>query len=178
MAHKQSSAAGKQFAVFTRYITILFLDNFGSSYMTQESVRNRWRAECDYKPEAEKFLILKSRTYLRMLDLTDSNSTNPVFLKSLTNLMADYLSAYTMRSDKTRKHATQDLKKELYDENPYIQHLLANQAQKRKDGYTRTPEKVAARRKREAAQTAKRARELHNQVMAEFAETNTYRKKR
>ncbi len=178
MAHKQNSATSKQFANFSQYITNLFLADFGKSYMTQENVRNRWRAECDYKPEAEKFLILKSRTYLRMLDSRDSKSKDPNFLNALTNLMADYLSAYTMRAGKTRKHATKDLKTALYTENPYIQNLLADQEQRRKEGYKRTPDTVAARRKHDAVLAAKRAHELHRQVMGEFAETSTYCKKR
>lgn len=177
MAHKQDSATSKQFANFTQYITNLFLNNFGKSYMTQESVRNRWRAECDYSIEAEQFLILKSKTYLRILDSRDSKSTDPHFLNALTNLMADYLSAYTMRAGGTRKSAKGKLKAALYTENPYIQNLLADQAQKRKEGHKRTPQIVAERRKHDATLVAKRARELHRQVMGEFAETSTYRKR-
>ena len=178
MAHKQDSATSKQFANFTQYITNLFLNDFGKSYMTQESVRNRWRAECDYSIEAEQFLILKSRTYLRMLDSRDSKSTDPHFLNALTNLMADYLSAYTMRAGGTRRRAKDKLKAALYTENPYIQNLLADQEQRRKEGHKRTPEVLAARRKHDTALAAKRARELHRQVMGEFAETSTYCKKR
>ena len=177
MAHKQTSAVSKQFADFTQYISRLFLYDFGKSYMTQENIRNRWRAECDYKPEAEQFLILKSKTYLRMLDSCDPKSKDPHFLNALTNLMADYLSAYTMRAGGTRKSAKDKLKAELYTENSYIQNLLADQAKKRKEGHKRTPQIVAARRKRDAAVAANQARELHRQVMGEFAETSTYRKR-
>ena len=91
--------------------------------------------------------------------------------------MADYLSAYTMRAGGTRKSAKGKLKAALYTENPYIQNLLADQAQKRKEGHKRTPQIVAERRKHDAALVAKRARELHHQVMGEFAETSTYRKR-
>ena len=178
MSHRKDTATQKQFEHFVRHITELFVSEFGNSFMTPENTRNRWRAECDYKIEAEKFLILKSRTYLRMLDYRDSKSTNPDFLKSLTNLMADYLSAYTMRAGGTRKHAKEALKAALYSENPYIQQLLANQAQKRNEHVKRTPQNVAARRKRERIEQAKHAHDIHKQVMANFAAVNEYRKKR
>lgn len=178
MAHKNNSAVSKQFANFTQHITKLFLEHFGKSYMTQESIRNRWRAECDYSAKAEEFLILQSRTYLRNLNQRDTKSTNPSFLGALTSLMADYLSAYTMRSGIKRRQAEKALKNALYTENPYILRLLAEQEQKRKEGNKRSPEATAARRKNEAVLAARRARDLHRQVMGEFAEVSTYCRKR
>ena len=178
MAHRKDTAAQKQFENFVRHITELFLPEFGKSFMTQENTGNRWRTECDYKPEAEKFLILESRTYLHVLDYRDAKSTNPDFLKSLTNLMADYLSAYTMRAGGTRKNAKEALKAALYSENPYIQQLLRTQEQKRHERVKRTPQSVAARRKHERIERAKQAHDIHKQVMADFAAVNQYRKKR
>ena len=179
MAHKQNSAADKALDDFKKYIGKLFIDKFDKRSCTSyETVGNCWRVECEYSAEAENFLILQSRTYLRNLDRNDSKSQNPSFLGALTSLMADFLSAYTMRSGTTRRQAEKKLKKQLYTENPYIINLLAEQDKKRKDGYKRTPENVAARRKKEAAAAAKQARELHRQVMGEFTEVSTYRRKR
>lgn len=178
MACKQDSAAKKQFANFTRYISGWFIDKIDKrSYVTQESVRNRWRSDCEYSVAAEELLILKSRAYLRMLDSRESKSKNPSFLKALTNLMADYLSAYTMRSGTTRRQAEEALKKALYSENPYIQNMLAEQEQKRNQG-NRTPTTVAAHRKQDAKIAAQKARDIRNQVMNEFAEVRTYARKR
>lgn len=178
MAHKHDTASQKEFSKFTRYITDVFLEKFGKSYMTQENTHNRWRSECDYQTAAVEFLILKSRVYLRNLDQNDSKSKDPHFLKALVTLMADYLSAYTMRSGISRRQAKDLLMYELYTNNAYIQCMLAAQSQKRCERRQRTPATVAERRKREAAEKAKQARDLHCQVMADFAEVNQLRKKR
>lgn len=130
MAHKHDTASQKEFSKFTRHITDVFLEKFGKSYMTQENTHNRWRSECDYQTAAVEFLILKSRVYLRNLDQNDSKSKDPHFLKALVTLMADYLSAYTMRSGISRRQAKDLLIYELYTNNAYIQCMLAAQSKK------------------------------------------------
>ena len=174
--HKQT-AAQKQFAHFARYITELFVgSDFAKSFMTAEEIGNRWRQECDYKPEAVDFLILQSSTYLRLLSEKSPNATNPQFLEALVHLMADYLSAYTMRGGGTRKHAKVVLEKVLFSENPYIQLLIVEQEKKHQT--KRTPQSVATHRKHEAIERAKYNRNIHNQVMAEFTAVSEYGKKR
>lgn len=174
-AHKPT-AAQLQFKDFVEYITALFLgSDFAKSYMTPAETRNRWRAECNYKPAAVEFLIDKSKAYLHLLSEQSPNATNPQFLEALVKLMADYLSAYTMRGGGTRKHAKEELTKVLFLENSHIKFLTKEQAEKRQE--KRTPQTVAARRKRDAALAAKQARELHRQVMGEFAEARTYVRK-
>ena len=144
MHFKHASAAQIQFSDFTRDITEQFLKQDKDSYRTQAETRNRWRYECEYTPEAEDHLIFQSRLYLRVLNAKDSKSTNPQFLNALTNLMADYLSAYTMRKVCTRKVAKQELKKALYDNNPYIQQMLTRQEIARKQKAKKKSEKNTA----------------------------------
>lgn len=178
MAHRHDTASQKEFSKFTRYITDVFLERFGKSYMTQENTRNHWRYNCDYRTDAVEFLLLKSRVYIRNLDRNDSKSKDPHFLKALVVLMADYLSAYTMRSGISRRQAKDLLIYELYTNNTYIQCMLATQSQKQCERRQRTPATVAQRRKHEATEKAKQAHDLHRQVMADFAEVNQFRKKR
>ena len=179
MEHKHNTATDKQMQDFTRHITALFVEKCDKrSYKTPDEVRNSWLYEGEYSAEAEAFLILQTQTYIRNLNSNDPKSTNPDFLKVFIKRIADYLSAYTMRAGKKRKQAKDDLFAILYTNSQYIQLLTEKQEQKRKAGFKRTPERVAAQRKKEAQLAAKRARELHNQVMGEFAEVNTYRKKR
>lgn len=127
---KKQTAAQKTFSAYTGYISKLVIEKYGPSYSTYEEVRNRWRNLIPYSAEIENFLIFQTKMYVRFLDSRDSNSTNPQFLESLAKLMADYLSAYSMQNPKyaTRKKAKEMLKKELYDNCSYIQHLLARQA--------------------------------------------------
>jgi hypothetical protein len=179
MAHKHNTATDKQMQDFTRHITALFVEKCDKrSYTRPDEVRNSWLYEGEYSAEAEAFLILQTQTYIRNLNSNDPKSTNPDFLKVFIKRIADYLSAYTMRAGKKRKQAKDDLFATLYTNSQYIQLLTEKQEQKRKAGFKRTPERVAAQRKKEAQLAAKRARELHKQVMGEFAEVNTYRKKR
>ena len=127
---KGQSAAQIKFSEYVQEITDYVLKNHGPSYATQSKVRNTWRNTIEYKPEIEQDLILQTRTFIRVLSSFSSNSTNPQFLQALTKLMADYLSAYTMKKPNcpNRKKAKELLQSILYDENPYIKNLLARQA--------------------------------------------------
>ena len=124
------SAAQKTFSTYTKYITEEFLDEYGASYSTVESIKNTWRHKTPYNKEVEDFLIFKSKMFIRLLDTRDSNSTNPEFLKALINLISDYLSAYTQNSPENikRKKAKEQLNRILYNQSAYIQNLIEKQA--------------------------------------------------
>ena len=126
--HKQS-AAQRIFGQYAVYITEKLLEKYGPYYASQSVIRNTWRNTFPYDKRVEDFLIFETKMYIRNLDRRDSNSTNPQFLLALTKLMADYLSAYTMKSNdtKTRKKARQMMERILYDQSAYIQHLLETQ---------------------------------------------------
>lgn len=131
--HKKQTATQRTFATYTREITALFLDKYGTSYATQENTRNTWRETCAYSAAAYDFLILQTRVFIRLLPHDKSSSTNPQFLDSLTSLMADYLSAYTMKQPNiaNRKQAKEKLKDALYNEFGYIQTIIQKRQAKR-----------------------------------------------
>lgn len=149
----QQTASQRAFAVYTRNISELFLDKYGASYATQENTRNTWRTSVAYSRDAEEFLILQSRIFIRTLDSRDPNSTNPQFLKSLTNLMADYLSGYTKKNPiyHSRNEAKAALKELLFTKFGYINRLQNAQ--------------TAARRASQVRNTAiNQARAAHNSI--------------
>lgn len=127
---KKQSAAQIKFSEYVKEITEYMLREHGPSFARQANVRNTWRKIIEYTPEIEQELILQTRTFIRALSISSSNSTNPEFLRSLTNLMADYLAAYTMKKPNcpNRRKAKEALQSLLYDDNPYITNLLARQA--------------------------------------------------
>lgn len=175
----RASVAHKQFNNFIAYICDRVIDAHGKSYMNVENTRNKWRDQLGYKPEIEKFLISESKLYIRTLDSRNPNSTNPQFLKSLVNLMADYLSGYTHRINEktTRNHARRKLIEALWDKNSYIQGMLLYQEQKRIERKENPTKTFANKHKQERIAQAKENYKIHRQVNMIFIEVNQYRKK-
>ena len=68
-----------------------------------------------------------------MLNLPDARATDPNFLYSLIELIADFLSGYTVRKNPnvSRHQQYKQLIQILWDKNPYITEMLARQARKR-----------------------------------------------
>ncbi|MBD5400169.1 hypothetical protein HDR61_00255 [bacterium] len=108
-------------------------ERYGASYSTYDNNRNAWRANVAYSVKLEEELILYTKTFIRTMCKDNSRSTNPGFLQAFVKSVADYLSAYTMRSKRyeTRRNAMLALQKILWDDFSYIQNLLAAQALKR-----------------------------------------------
>ncbi|MBE6461607.1 MAG: hypothetical protein E7006_02055 [Alphaproteobacteria bacterium] len=172
-----NSAAQQLFHEYIMETSKKFISSFGPAYMFQHEVRNRWRNEIPYSEKAEDFLVYDTRLFLRLLNDKNPNSTNPVFLKSLINLIVDYLSAYTMRAPgRTRNAAKKILKDKLWDNNPYIQNMLARQAQTKQERKHRTPQTVAKKRKLEAKKQAAVDKEVAQDVREEFRRLSEMRK--
>lgn len=148
-----STAATHELGVYSRHITKLFLDKFGPSYADTEEIRNSWRKTAPYSVDAEDFLILQTRTYIRMLDPQDSNSRNLSYLKLLTKMMADYLTAYTHRNPAiaNRNMARKRIEAALYDDFAYIKYLSAKQAAARALRQQRAEKHKEKRRMRQDA---------------------------
>lgn len=148
-----STAATHELGVYSRHITKLFLDKFGPSYADTEEIRNSWRKNAPYSVDAEDFLILQTRTYIRMLDPQDSNSRNLSYLKLLTKMMADYLTAYTHRNPAiaNRNMARKRIEAALYDDFAYIKYLSAKQAAARALRQQRAEKHKEKRRMRQDA---------------------------
>ncbi len=175
--HKHTSAVQKLFSQYITYIAQqIIISEHAKSYMTPTESRNKWRVMIDYKPEVEEFLIQKTKVFIRLLDLRDSNSTNPVFLKSFVNLVADYLSGYTAHNKNvTRRSEVKRLTKVLWDENSYIQGLLAAQRQKRIE--PKTKHHINQKRKQKRAIQAKHDFDVAREVSMIFIEVSHYKKK-
>lgn len=184
----KKSARGAKFAEYTNYITDLFLAKYGQGLIIKSEIRNSWRYKFLYSPEAESFLILMTRTFIRSLNNADSNSTNPQFLDSLTTDIADYLSGYTVRglpstgynSRTARRNAAKAIiKSAIFTDFPYIQNLFKEQAKKR--ALKQGPKSVRQRaQKQTEKQARKQAQTTYNEVISIFIELQTgpYRKQR
>lgn len=174
------------FNEYTRHITSAFLEKYGKSYARQQEIRNSWRDTADYSIEAERLLIAKTKLFITLLPSDDPKSTDPHFLNALTNLMADYLSKYTMRAynlpntnkgkKEYRKKAKQLLKHALYDDNGYIQNLYERQRQKREKRNRSSAFRHAENR---AAQRTKAQKDykIQQQVTSIFIEVSMYKKR-
>ena len=155
---------------FIAHISQRVIEEYGISYMTYGNTKNNWRYRLPYTAKTEAFLILESKVFLRMLDENSGRTSNPGFLKPLVNQMADFLSAYTMRAGvEKRGIAIKQLKQKLWDENVFIQQILARQAEQREKNEPRTPQVIAKRRRITAQEQATRDFETAKQVRAEFA---------
>lgn len=165
---------------FISFISPMIILEHGISYMDMVASRNKWRGQIPYSKETEQFLITQSKVFIRTLDSRNSRSTNPVFLKALVNEIADYLSAYTVRNPnkkQTRRAATKAMIQNLWDNNAYIQGLLAYQAEKQE----RKNKRQLARQKNHVRSQYKRANRsfaIARQVRQEFAEVSQYRNKK
>ncbi len=173
---------------YKNFITTEFLDEFGSSYQSPESIGDSWREIITYSPVAEKFLISKSTLFLRTLTCTKSKSTDPHYLRGLTNRMAEYLSLYTMhkgqfnpneRASKraARKIATDELKVSMYDKNPYIVSLLKRQSTNRelREKHPESYSHIIRENKRQ--QYAQFNRSIARDVQFIFMECHQYKKR-
>lgn len=169
MSSHTSEAVHATFNKYIAHISKKAIEAHGASYMTYQDCKNNWRFQLPYSANTEAFLIMQTKVFIRMLDARDARSTNLGFLKPLVNEMADFLSAYTMRAgDVKRSQEIKRLKAELWDNNAYIQELMARQAENRKNKEPRTPQSVAQKRKQIQIQQAKRDMELAKQVKGEF----------
>ena len=131
---KRVSAAEVQFHDYIRDIQEAVISTYGPSYAEVDKIRNKWREIIRWSKEIEDFLILKSKIYIKTLDYRAAKSTDLAFLKSLTKLMADYLSGYGMNKPGTsRRQSKEQIFARLWTENSYIIGLQLSQAKKRYD---------------------------------------------
>jgi hypothetical protein len=169
MSQHTSEAVHVLFNKFIAHISQRVIEEYGISYMTYDNTKNNWRYRLPYTAKTEAFLILESKVFLRMLDEDSGRTSNPGFLKPLVNQMADFLSAYTMRAGvEKRGIAIKQLKQKLWDENVFIQQILARQAEQPEKNEPRTPETIAKKRCEQKRKQALRDLETARRVHAEF----------
>ncbi len=164
------TVADKLLAKYKEYIANEIYENHGLG----PRAKTHWIDSFPYSTELESFVIKNTKLWIRLLDPRDSNSTNPQFLKALVNRIAAYLAEWTKEAP-NRTYNT--LKRELWDNNSYIQGLLLWQ-QQRNDNVRRSPQMVSDKRKRERIANAKRDYDIHHQVNLVFIEVSQYKIKK
>lgn len=123
---KQEQAARRIFKLYKQTISKIVITKLGLNVSDNDLINN-WQEKIPYLMEIEQFLIHQTNRYIKLLDSRDGVSYNLCFLNILTDMMADYLSSYTIQSGniKNIKKAKALLKCSLYDNSNYIQHLKA-----------------------------------------------------
>ncbi len=173
----RKSAVDITFNDYTRTITSEFLEQFGASYMSQATTRNKWREAVPYSAAAEKFLIFKTKIFISTLPSQEGKYTDPQFLDSLTTQMADYLSAFTMHGHalpisnrarkELRKQEKEKLKNTLFVNNAFIQNLFAKQREKR-EKRRRNPQYRNAEKRENALRQARKDLKIMREVQSIF----------
>lgn len=168
------TVADKLLVKYKKYIANEIYENHGLG----PRAKTNWIDSFPYSTELESFIIKNTKLWFRLLDLRDSNSTNPQFLKALVNRIAVYLAEWTKDApNRTYNTAVKTLKRELWDNNSYIQGLLLWQ-QQRNNNVRRSPQMVSDKRKRERIANAKLDYDIHRQVNLVFIEVNQYKIKK
>ncbi len=158
----QETAAQLASSMYEEEISNAVISKFGGSYSTYNEIHSNWRTTFPYYKEIENFIIAQTKTYIRNLDPRKSDSTNPQFLHALITFIANFLSLYTMRADKsyTRKKARKILEAELYTNFSYIQNLIARQLaarEYREKAKRNTYKKPARKKQKQLLENAKLA---------------------
>ncbi|MBQ8686688.1 MAG: hypothetical protein IJ517_02915 [Alphaproteobacteria bacterium] len=85
---------------FTKYIRFIQKEIwvFGPSYSTTDTIKNKWRYDFEWSRDIEKFIILKTKTFIRLLNSDNGLESDPRFLEALIRLISDYLAPYFMRN--------------------------------------------------------------------------------
>lgn len=178
---RKPTATERFFADYPEYIIdCLFEHGCMPSYSTRKSMDN-WYSVLPYSDDTMEIIMQKTVLFLRLLNGTDSNSTNPQVLYSLNAKIAKYLSAYKMRGNprilsgqqlnekslhKIQAKAMAELKEQL-DNCSYIKFLMAKQAANR-------AVKAAGRKYKQRAAKERRKKEARDnyetvcQVRVEF----------
>ncbi len=126
---KPSAAARVFTQEYTPFIQDKVVSYYGPSYSRVTDFGNAWRTKITWSQEIEDYAIFQSRLFIIMLDSKSSNSTNPQFLKALTQMIAEYLAKFSIQAPnpQTRKSATTKIENQLFHKNSYIQKMLAAQ---------------------------------------------------
>ena len=189
MQHKsRKDKNGKTFAdkVLEQYISYIseeVYEQYGlgkkdSDIIGTNAQKRAWMVLHNWDDAKEKFVIGRTKTYIRTLDSTDSNSTNLQFIKALVNRIAAYLSVFCQNGpNRTIKSAREMLVNALYTNNSYVRGLELYRLERSLNPKPRTQKTVADKKKRERIQAQQKKRDMERQVHIMFVEVQTYRKK-
>lgn len=163
---------------FTKYIRFIQEEIwvFGPSYSTVDTIKNNWRYDYEWSRDIEKFIILKTKTFIRLLNSDNGLESDPKFLEALIWLISDYLSPYFMRNPNTltSDQAKNKLFTELWEKNIHIQVLLQSQSKKR---YEKKYTFVNKRRPNKTKSYSDKAHDAHTRyVQIQFVVFDTPKK--
>ncbi len=151
---------------FTKYIRFIQKEIwvFGPSYSTVDTIKNNWRYDYEWTRDIEKFIILKTKTFIRLLNSDNGLESDPRFLEALIRLISDYLAPYFMRglNIPTMNQAKNKLFTQLWEKNMHIQVLLQSQAKKR---YEKKFTFVAKRMRNKTNSNSDKAHDAHTKYV-------------
>ena len=160
----QVAAAKLQFEAYKEFIVKEFVEKFGGSYQTPETMKDIWRDSFIFRPECEKFLLKKTQIFLLLLEDKQINRS-PCFLRTLIGLIAEYLSKYICKKGISRNTCTQQLINILFTNNCLVQKKTKNYQKE-----------IVASQKQPKVPAHKRARHKSCEKVAEAVHKITQRK--
>lgn len=177
------TVADKALKKYISWISEEFYKQYGlgkkdNNLPTIEAKKLAWTTLHAWDEVKEKFVIERTKLYIRLLDSADSNSTNLQFIKALVNRIASYLSEYCQHGPKRSKNRAKSILVDtLYAKNSYIRGLELYQMERRNNKQPRTKKTLADKKKQERIATLRKKRDMENQIQIMFVEVSTYRKK-
>lgn len=154
------------------------LGKVNTNLIDTEGKKQAWTTLHTWDEAKEKFVIERTKLYIRLLDSSDSNSTNLQFIKAFVNRIASYLSEFCQHGpDRSKNRLKSFLVDALYKNNSYVRGLELYQAERRANNQPRTQKSVADKKKHEHIVALQKKRDTEHQVHIMFAEVATYRKK-
>ena len=140
--------------------------------------KNAWISLHAWSQDKEEYIIDRTKLFLRLLDSTNSNSTNLQFLNALINRIISYLNYWFKKeSGRTNAEVRELLRNALYNNNSYVRGLELYQAERRACAVPHTPQDVAIKKKRERIEAQKKQREISSEIHFMFVEVQALRKK-
>ena len=123
------------FCEFKQHITCEAVKLSPDSYANADTFGDKWRDIIPYDEKIEQILIQKTKQFI----FINVKPKQLKFIEKLTVGMADYLSGYTVHSNKfgTRHLAAVALRSELFEKSKHVRYLMAkvqeqNQAREKK----------------------------------------------
>lgn len=101
-------------AQYIDFIAEEVINKFGGSYQNKQNFGKSWRQEMPYRLEIERFIIDRTKIFLRLLDVCDSGNINTMY-KVCYNI-SEHVSKYLVKksSDLTRKEVTDQVLQNIF----------------------------------------------------------------
>ncbi len=159
------SRAHKEFQKYKQFINEQIWEKYGPSYCNPHTMGDTWRTELPYHKDVMDLVLLQTRVFIRLLDVSDLNEENKMgCLQALTGKMTNFLVVYAERNPNLcglpalsiHDQAFRSIKSELWNEFGYTKRLENRVTLKR-------AAKEAARKASTAQQEKNRLAKSHQQ---------------